>query len=124
MDFKCVSVINQMLFNESKTARRDKARHHLSLRNQIVIIITCGVFFCVPDLLIILLHLFLFLTQRISGRFPLMKKAKKKTTKEKTPKNHHHQKSFFLDSKIYNANKNIGLSVYFLQRSYLFLHKK
>lgn len=85
MDFKCVSVINQMLFNESKAPRRDRGKESLiSQESDSDYNYMWVFFFCVPDLLINLLHLFLFLTQRIRGGFPLIKKSKK--IKEKTPK--------------------------------------
>lgn len=85
MDFKCVRVISQMILMSLRLQEEAEARNHLSLRNQTVIVITCGVFFCVPDLLINLLHL--FLTQRISGGLLLIKKKQKKKSKRKDLKN-------------------------------------
>lgn len=100
MDFKCVRVINQMILMSLRLQEEAEARNHLSLRNQTVIVITCGVFFCVPDLLINLLHL--FLTQRISGGLLLIKKKQKKKAKEKTSKTYHHHKK-----KILSGFKNL-----------------
>lgn len=112
MDFKCVSVINQMLFNESKTTRRDRGKESLISQESNSDYNYMWGFFCVPDLLINLFHLFLFLTQRIRGGFPLIKKRQKKQNK-RPQKTTTTKKLFFLDSKNYNTNKNIGLSVHF-----------
>lgn len=124
MEFKCVRVINQMILMSLRLQEEAEARNHLSFRNQTVIVITCGVLFCVPDLLIDLLHLFLFLTQRINGRLLLIKKSKKNQKKIPQKPTTITKKSFFLVSRTYNTNKNTGLSVYFLKCSYQFLCKK
>lgn len=61
-------MVNHVLFKESKTARTDRGKESL-MSQTAMIIITCEVFSCLPDLLISLLHLFLFLTQKISKYF-------------------------------------------------------